>query len=163
MCLRTFPKILGRKNVFKEESKNIVYFTRGCPPTQKPTERFRILFLIQKFQSWGKIVNYALLSFFIHFHQYQLKIYTMSKYIHVKNRKNPGIERFNLNLTIRTTFISLKPMRKLWTSNRVKSAENVFVFPILNINYILDVQMMFYSEDCYRIHLHCVVRVLVNE
>ena len=92
MCLRTFPKILGRKNVFKEESKNIVYFTRGCPPTQKPTERFRILFLIQKFQSWGKIVNYALLSFFIHFHQYQLKIYTMSKYIHVKNRKNPGIE-----------------------------------------------------------------------
>ena len=56
---------------------------------------------------------------------------------------------------IRTTITLQDPMRKLWTSNRVKSAENVFVFPILNINYILDVQMMFYSEDCYRIPLLC--------
>ena len=141
MCSKRNPKILFTSPGDAHPRKNL-------------RKGFESSFLIQKFQSLGKIVNYALLSFFIHFHQYQLKIYTSMS----KIEKTP-----ELNLTIRTTLISLKPMRKLWTSNRVKSAENVFVFPILNINYILDVQMMFYSEDCYRIHLHCVVRVLVNE
>ena len=127
--------------------------TQWVALTQKPTERFPILFMIQKFNSWGQN-RYTFFIIFIHFHQYHLKIYASVS----KIEKTP-----ELNLTIRASLISLKPMRKLWTSNRVKSAENVFVFPILNINYILDVQMMFYSEDCYRIHLYCVVRVLVNE
>ena len=88
MCLRTFPKILGRKNVFKEESKDIVYFTRGCPPTQKPTERFRILFFDSKIPEFGE--NRKLCSFIIFYTFSSIPIKNL--YIHVKNRKNPGIE-----------------------------------------------------------------------